>query len=500
MLPGLTATAYEHPLGVSDDWTWRVGIHRWLPASHLMNVKLRFFGFALAVLLLAALVGWAGQTAWQKLNHLRKHFGAVQSESFHRAERVEASLLNLNETALRYDLHQRPQDMTDFHKESAELKRWIKSQKASVTNPFELDLLKQIEAAFAAYLTRTAALLEERARGGSVSSTNEVLQKVENTGQILGLCQKLKTVERAVLNQFVEDSQEALGGLQRLLTALVVLVLILGLTATHLIYRAKVAPLRAQLVESRAIIGRQEKLAALGTLAAGVAHEIRNPLTAINVRLHGLKKNLLAGSSEHEDATVIGQEIQRLDRIVRDVLQFARPAEPRLVTVTADSLIRRVQDLLGSQLEKNAIRLHLAPSPDLWIRVDPQQIDQVLINLVQNAAESIGRDGSITLRARSALMPLAALPSGRVPRKARHATSAVILEVIDTGQGIPPKVQERLFDPFFTTKEAGTGLGLSIAARIVEKHGGALQYQTEVDRGTTFGIVLPRVEKHEDET
>jgi signal transduction histidine kinase len=112
----------------------------------------------------------------------------------------------------------------------------------------------------------------------------------------------------------------------------------------------------------------------------------------------------------------------------------------------------------------------------------------VLINLIQNAAESIGRNGAITLRARSKLMPLAG-----------HATPAVILEVIDTGKGIPPKVQERLFDPFFTTKEAGAGLGLSIAARIVEKHGGALQYQTEVNRGTTFGIVLPRVEKNEDE-
>src|SRR6185295_8374525 len=150
------------------------------------------------------------------------------------------------------------------------------------------------------------------------------------------------------------------------------------------------------------------------------------------------------------------------------------------------------QGLLGSQLEKASIRLNLAPSPagtsgsPLWIRVDPQQIGQVLINLIQNAAESIGRHGTITLRARSHLMSLAHRP-----------TRVVILEVIDTGKGIPIQVQERLFDPFFTTKETGTGLGLSIAARIVEKHGGALQYETEVNRGTTFGIVLPRAEKDE---
>jgi signal transduction histidine kinase len=106
----------------------------------------------------------------------------------------------------------------------------------------------------------------------------------------------------------------------------------------------------------------------------------------------------------------------------------------------------------------------------------------VLINLVQNAAESIGRDGTVTLRVR--------LDASRLGDRTRDV---VILDVSDTGSGIPPEVEKRLFDPFFTTKEAGTGLGLSIAARIVEKHGGALQYQTQVNRGTTFGIVLPRV-------
>src|SRR5437762_13517828 len=217
--------------------------------------------------------------------------------------------------------------------------------------------------------------------------------------------------------------------------ALAALVLIFGFTATSLVYRVKIAPLRAQLVESRTIIERQEKLASLGTLAAGVAHEIRNPLTAINVRLHSLKRTLVRGSSEHEDATVIDQEIQRLDRIVRNVLHFARPAEPRPVTIAAGSLFSRVQGLLGSQLEKASIRLNLAPSPPgtsgspLWIRVDPQQIEQVLINLIQNAAESIGREGTITLRARNTLMALAG-----------HATPVVILEVIDTGKGIPLKV------------------------------------------------------------
>ena len=113
--------------------------------------------------------------------------------------------------------------------------------------------------------------------------------------------------------------------------------------------------------------------------------------------------------------------------------------------------------------------------------MDLAQIKQVLINLVQNAADSITQGGTITLRARHDRKNL---PQGE--------TDVVILEVADTGDGIPPEVEKRLFDPFFTTKETGTGLGLPIAARIVEKHGGALQYQTQVNHGTTFGIVLPQ--------
>ena len=114
------------------------------------------------------------------------------------------------------------------------------------------------------------------------------------------------------------------------------------------------------------------------------------------------------------------------------------------------------------------------------IRVDPQQIKQVLINLIQNAADSIGENGTVVLHARREEKWL----DGRL-------ITVVILEVTDTGKGIPSDAEKRLFDPFFTTKDFGTGLGLPIAARIVEKHQGALQYQTQPGFGTTFGIILP---------
>jgi signal transduction histidine kinase len=145
-----------------------------------------------------------------------------------------------------------------------------------------------------------------------------------------------------------------------------------------------------------------------------------------------------------------------------------------------------MQSLFGSQFEKASIRLNLESVPDIWVRVDPHQIEQVLINLIQNAAESMEHGGTITLRARSGKSRL----NGSI-------RPIVMLEVGDTGTGIPPDVQNKIFEPFFTTKEEGTGLGLAISARIIGKHGGTLECRSEVNRGTTFTIVLPPAKAEE---
>jgi signal transduction histidine kinase len=235
-----------------------------------------------------------------------------------------------------------------------------------------------------------------------------------------------------------------------------------------------------KLVESRALAERHEKLAALGMLATGVAHEIRNPLTAIKAWLFLQQRHLRPGTPEHADAEVIANEINRLENIVKDFILFARPSDPVFVTVPAGEPMLQAQTLLAPELERAQIRITCAGGQDLPVSIDSRQIKQVLINLIRNAAESIQHDGVITLAARR-----------DTRRLGDRMVEAVVLEVADTGKGIPPEVEKRLFDPFFTTKETGTGLGLSIAARIVEKHHGVLQYQTQLNRGTTFNIVLP---------
>jgi signal transduction histidine kinase len=248
------------------------------------------------------------------------------------------------------------------------------------------------------------------------------------------------------------------------------------------VYRDIIAPLRVKLVESQALAERNEKLASLGLLSAGVAHEIRTPLTAIKAGLFIQQKKFQPGSPERSDIELVEREILRLERIVTNFLRFARPAEPELSTFPAERPLEEVQVLFEAHLAKSGIRLVREPSAPLRVKADAAQLKQALINLVQNAADSMNGHGTITLRARH-------------DRKRFDDGEAdvVVLEVADTGKGIPPEVETRLFDPFFTTKDTGMGLGLSIAARIVEKQGGLLQYQTQVSHGTTFGIVLPAV-------
>jgi signal transduction histidine kinase len=240
-----------------------------------------------------------------------------------------------------------------------------------------------------------------------------------------------------------------------------------------------ILPLRAEIAQRDAMIQRQDMLSHFGQLAAELAHEIRNPLTAINARLYTLQKSISAGTPEFTDAGIIKNEITRLDGIVKDFLKVARPAEPRFVSVSAGPLLNEVQELLAPQCEKNAIELKCEVEQNVVFRGDPQQLKQVLINLVQNAAESIGHEGTIVLRGGRARIDLNGKPS-----------KAVFLEVQDSGPGISREVRERLFDPFFSTKKTGTGLGLAISARIIEKHFGVLNFESENGR-TVFRIAVP---------
>ena len=448
-----------------------------LTSGMKLSLRFRLAVMVLMIVALAATILCAANVTWRQVTALRRHFSSVRIESFHVAEHLQISVLILNATLLRFVVGRNARDRQSFTNDIDQLEGWLKLQHPST--PRERQETARVSTELEAYRTEADAIASSSDQDRS--SVLNLLSKIESASQkLLGLGYDLASAHRAAAAQVVDAAQKSLTLLQEVIFGALLLLLILGAWAAALVYREMVAPLRLQLVENRATIERQEKLASLGVLAAGVAHEIRNPLTAIKARLFTLKKALGQSLSAAEDADLIEREINRLERIVRDVLSFARPAEPRLEVISAMALLREVRDLMSAQLEKSGIELTVENSTDAIINGDSNQLKQVLLNLIRNGADSVGAEGKIVLRVHTERVSL----GGR-------SCHAAILEVEDNGQGISSDVQKRLFDPFYTTKPAGTGLGLSIAARIVEQHGGALRYKTEMGRGTTFGIIVP---------
>lgn len=286
----------------------------------------------------------------------------------------------------------------------------------------------------------------------------------------------------AIIAQFTALQNDARERLQPLFYVLVSALIVQCIVTIVAFYnRIVVLPLRQRLIEDNTAVEHQRKLTHFARLATGLAHEIRNPLTAISVRLFTLQKNLGKGSSEHSDASLIRNEIDRLEQILKNFLKLARPSEPKFTPLTAEPAFGEVIDLLAPQLQRRRVTLKLGDATAVPFLADPLQLKQVLINLIQNAADSIEDDtGTVTLRARH-----------QKDRRDRKTAGRVLLEIEDTGSGIAPEVQERLFDPFFSTKDNGTGLGLAIAAKIIEQHKGTLDFETRLGHGTVFRIVLP---------
>ena len=448
-----------------------------------LSLRSRLAAMVLVIFLLAATIVGSAAITWGQVRSLRRHFSGVRIESFRIADYLQANVLDLNATLLQFVLGHDPKDWQKFSLNAETLDSWLGQQQPGT--PREREDLTRIRSNLTAYRAEARAIAASSGIGQA--DVLAVLTRIERASQqLLSLGYDLASAHRTAAAALVDASQKSLTLLQQVIFTALVLLIILSAWAVIIIYREMIAPMRLKLVESRLTIERQEKLASLGVLAAGVAHEIRNPLTAIKARVFTLKKAVGDQSTALKDAYVIEREIGRLERIVRDVLLFARPAEPKRQPISAMVLLRDVADLMRAQLEKSSITLTAAASADATIRGDPDQLKQVLLNLVRNAAESIGDRGQITLCLRTERTSL----NGRL-------LDAAILEVVDTGKGIPQEVQKRLFDPFYTTKAAGTGLGLPIAARIVEQHQGALRYKTEMGRGTTFGIALPLIASNE---
>ena len=240
----------------------------------------------------------------------------------------------------------------------------------------------------------------------------------------------------------------------------------------------KMNELNAQLVQS-------DKLAALGKMAAGVAHEINNPLAVI-LQKTGWMEDLLAeeefqASKNFEEFTTsirkIEEHVERARKVVHGMLGYARKMEPRQEEVNINEILKQTIELLGNYARTNNIAIRTELAPDLpIIASDGAQLQQVFFNLISNAVDAIGKDGLIQVQS-------------------QWADSSIAVKIIDNGPGIPKESQKRIFDPFFTSKHVGkgTGLGLWVSYNIIEKMGGTISLNSDVGNGATFIVEIPVV-------
>jgi two-component system sensor histidine kinase HydH len=218
---------------------------------------------------------------------------------------------------------------------------------------------------------------------------------------------------------------------------------------------------------------RAEQLAAVGQVAAGVAHELRNPLTAIKMLAQTGQEGVPAPGLPPEDLEVIEKEVRRMEQCIQTFLDFARPPRSERRRTDLAEVVRRALALVEGRARKQRVSL-LAEGLEqpLLVEIDPEQIHQVLLNLLLNALDALPRGGAVRVC---------------VTRK----QSAVEVQVQDSGPGIAARIQTRLFEPFVSSKENGLGLGLSICQRLVEAHGGTIRGENAPSGGARFTFALP---------
>ncbi len=234
---------------------------------------------------------------------------------------------------------------------------------------------------------------------------------------------------------------------------------------------------QVELEKSRENLLQAEKMAMVGKLAAGMAHSVRNPFTSVKMRLFSLNRSLKLSGTQREDFEVISEEINHIDTIVQNFLEFSRPPKLKFQTISPSTVVDTAVQLLRYRLESYHVnaavhRENILPA----VEADPDQLKEVLVNLIVNACEAMSNGGRIDIN-----------------ESVETCTNkrAAVIRIRDNGPGIPNDIIKKVFDPFYTTKEEGTGLGLSIVDRIIREHGGKIMLNSKPGHGATFTLMLP---------
>lgn len=439
------------------------------------------------------------------------------------AEELELALLQQSLTMRSYLFDDgNPRWLDDLRAARKEYRQWWSEAKETAHTSVEQDILQRLDGVHQRYSAKQDEAIALLQAGDAARAKDMVLHEGKDLyDEAFALCEEYLAANQRYVDAALVRAQNHVN--QLALGELIVVTLTLGLGALliGLFVRGILQPLRRMASDTRFFVGQEATIAAspgdddlqmlghytrvlmsetadnratleenrqrlvevekrltsVGKLAASMAHEIRNPLYAVQLGLQSIRRTVKGDSKAESLCEMLAEEIGRLDGMIKSFLEFSRPPHLRLQAHDVRRIVDQTWALVGPMAEQKGIHVRREEAPALpLVMADSEQLKQVLLNLLKNATEATSSGGTIGI--------------------SMEATDAdgrpmVVVRVRDSGPGISEEAHQRIFEPFFTTKPEGTGLGLAIAARIMTQHDGRLVLENTSPDGTTFGVWIP---------
>jgi len=425
------------------------------------------FGFLLVVALSLA-VGYFAIVSTKTVQRVSRAILRENVTSLKAAQELELALLNQKGIVASYFLDGDVSWLDTLEERKKDFNDWfIKAEEVALTVR-EREILEEIQALYKLYdLQRNKAIRLYQA-GSSVTAKkilSDDLRKLLE--ELYQKCEDLILANETLIADAEGYSQKRANTMLVFIWLIILGTLVLG-GLTGFLFSRRIS---AQLVHSA-------KMATLGEMAANIAHEIRNPLTSIKMRLYTLQAQIQHNHSATEDAAIISEEIERMEKTVKDFLAFSRLPEPSLQKSDIHQIVDSAVNFISPKARSQGIELRQDLKATFsQLNIDKEQIRQVLLNILLNAIEAMPKGGVLEIKTQNDF-------DSRIKKQ-------VQIIIKDSGPGISPENQKKIFEPFFTTKSDGTGLGLFISARIVNLHKGVIDVDSRMAHGTTVIVKLP---------
>ena len=487
-----------------------------------MNPGTRVTALVSVVLALTILCGIGALLTAREMQRLMDTVVLKNLPSVLAAHELETTLLQQRGLVSAYFLEKHPAWVNDLDRLKPSFTHWLAEARKTARSEEEQKILGQLDQVYQSYDAERERAISLFEAGHADEARNTLLREVSRGAtQAQVLCRELVAANQRYLESALAADHRRVDDLTLLTTIGMAIALATGLTLLAFVLRDVLLPVRRLARDARVISGGSaeapadrfpdelreleyysraimsdmdrartsleesqtrlvsaEQQAAVGRFAAHVAHEIRSPLTSMKMWLFQLRQ-LGAGHPQIEHpCRVLESEFERLEGMATDFLQFSRPAELHLAPSDISAIVKDTLELAGPRLSEKGLRAeHVNGTRLPQVMADPDQLKQVFLNLLVNAADATPSGGSIRVR--------------ETLEQCERGYPEVVVRVEDNGPGVPEALRAQVFDPFITSKQHGTGLGLSIASNIVARHGGRLVLESSTERGSTFAVHVP---------